>query len=41
MTTYLDKVAILLGHSNLDTTRIYTTPGIQDLEDALSELDDL
>ena len=37
----LDKVATLLGHSNLNTTRIYTTPGLQDLEEALSELDDL
>ncbi len=35
----LDKVATLLGHSNLNTTRIYTTPGQQDLEDAISELD--
>ncbi len=37
----LDKVATLLGHSNLNTTRIYTTPGILDLEDAIGELDDL
>lgn len=37
----LDKVATLLGHSNLNTTRIYTTPGLQDLEEAVSELDDL
>jgi integrase/recombinase XerC len=36
----LEKVATLLGHSNLNTTRIYTTPGIQDLEDAIGELDD-
>ena len=35
-----EKVATLLGHSNLNTTRIYTTPGIQDLEDAIGELDD-
>lgn len=35
----LDKVATLLGHSNLNTTRIYTTPGVQDLEDAISGLD--
>ena len=35
----LDKVATLLGHSNLNTTRIYTTPGLHDLEDAISELD--
>ncbi len=37
----LDKVATLLGHKNLNTTRIYTTPGMQDLEDAISELDSL
>lgn len=35
----LEKVATLLGHSNLNTTRIYTTPGVQDLEDAVGELD--
>jgi integrase/recombinase XerC len=35
----LDKVATLLGHSNLNTTRIYTTPGRQELEDAISELE--
>ncbi len=34
----LDKVATLLGHSNLYTTRIYTTPGVQDLEDAINGL---
>jgi integrase/recombinase XerC len=37
----LDKVATLLGHSNLNTTRIYTTPGVQDLEEAVSALDNL
>jgi site-specific recombinase XerD len=37
----LEKVAMLLGHSNLNTTRIYTTPGAQDLVDAINELDDL
>lgn len=36
----LEKVATLLGHSNLNTTRIYTTPGVQDLEDAINELED-
>ncbi len=35
----IEKVATLLGHSNLNTTRIYTTPGIQDLEDAVGELE--
>jgi integrase/recombinase XerC len=35
----LEKVATLLGHSNLNTTRIYTTPGMQDLEDAINGLD--
>jgi integrase/recombinase XerC len=35
----LDKVATLLGHSNLNTTRIYTTPGMLDLEDSIRELD--
>ena len=34
----LDKVATLLGHSNLNTTRIYTTPGYLDLEIAINEL---
>ena len=36
----LDKVATLLGHSNLNTTRIYTTPGAQDLLEAIDELND-
>ncbi len=35
----LEKVATLMGHSNLNTTRIYTTPGVQDLEEAIKELD--
>ncbi len=37
----LEKVATLLGHSNLNTTRIYTTPGLQDLEEAINELENL
>ncbi len=37
----LEKVAMLLGHSNLNTTRIYTTPGEEDLENAINELGDL
>jgi integrase/recombinase XerC len=36
----LEKVATLLGHSNLNTTRIYTTPGERDLEEAVKMLDD-
>lgn len=35
----LDKVATLLGHSNLNTTRIYTTPSEEELSDALEKLD--
>jgi integrase/recombinase XerC len=35
----LDKVASLLGHSNLNTTRIYTTPGMDDLEDAVERIE--
>jgi integrase/recombinase XerC len=31
----LEKVATLLGHESLNTTRIYTTPGLQDLEEAV------
>ena len=37
----LNKVATLLGHSKLNTTRIYTIPEVQDLENAISELDNL
>lgn len=36
----LEKVATLLGHSNLNTTRIYTTPGEEDLEDAVGKIKD-
>lgn len=35
----LEKVAMLLGHTSLDTTMVYTTPGIRDLEQAVSSLD--
>lgn len=35
----LEKVAALLGHSNLNTTRLYTTPGVRDLEEAVSLLE--
>ena len=33
----LEKVAALLGHSNLNTTRIYITPSEQDLEKAVEQ----
>jgi integrase/recombinase XerC len=33
----LEKVAALLGHSNLNTTRIYLTPSEQDLEKAVEK----
>jgi site-specific recombinase XerD len=36
----LEKVATRLGHSNLNTTRIYTTPGERDLEEAVRSLED-
>jgi integrase len=36
----LEKVATLLGHSNLNTTRIYTTPGERDVEEAVKTLED-
>jgi integrase/recombinase XerC len=36
----LEKVAMLLGHSSLDTTLVYTTPALRDLEKAVSTLDD-
>jgi integrase/recombinase XerC len=35
----LEKVAKLLGHSSLDTTRIYVTPSEKDLEEAVESLD--
>ncbi len=34
----LEKVAALMGHSNLNTTRIYTLPGETDLEEAVGRL---
>lgn len=34
----IEKVAALLGHSDLNTTRIYVTPGARDLRDAVEGL---
>lgn len=34
----LEKVATLLGHESLDTTRLYVTPGEKDLEEAVNLL---
>jgi site-specific recombinase XerD len=36
----LEKVATLLGHESLDTTRLYVTPGEKDLEQAVGLLAD-
>jgi integrase/recombinase XerC len=35
----LEKVAMLLGHTSLDTTMVYTTPGFSDLDQAVRVLD--
>ncbi len=35
----LEKVAMLLGHSSLNTTRLYTTPDERDLESAVGKLE--
>lgn len=35
----LEKIAALLGHANLNTTRIYITPDDRDLERAVEELE--
>lgn len=35
----LEKVAALLGHSSLDTTRIYITPSLKDLEQAVEKIE--
>jgi integrase/recombinase XerC len=34
----LEKVAALLGHSSLNTTRVYITPNLQDLEKAVEQV---
>ena len=34
----LDRVALLAGHENLNTTSLYTRPGVQDLERAVEKL---
>lgn len=34
----LDQVAMLMGHASLNTTRIYTTPGGQDLQRVVEKL---
>jgi integrase/recombinase XerC len=34
----LERVAALLGHANLNTTRIYVTPSLRDLEQAVEQL---
>ena len=34
----LDRVAALLGHKNLNTTRIYTTPSLSDLQQAVERI---
>ena len=35
----LEKVAMLMGHTSLDTTMVYTTPGMSDLDQAVRKLD--
>ena len=35
----LEKVAMLLGHTSLDTTMVYTTPALSDLDQAVRVLD--
>lgn len=34
----LDRVAMLLGHSDLSTTAVYTTPGLTDLQAAVDKI---
>lgn len=35
----LEKIAALLGHASLNTTRIYITPDVRDLEHAVEQLE--
>ena len=35
----LEKIAMLLGHEDLNTTRIYTVPSAKDLANAVESLD--
>jgi len=35
----LDRVAKLMGHSDINTTAIYTMPSLEDLRDAVKLLD--
>jgi integrase/recombinase XerC len=35
----LEKIAALLGHASLNTTRIYVTPDTRDLERAVEQLE--
>ena len=37
-TVSLDRVAALLEHENMNTTRIYTTPSLHDLTEAVERL---
>lgn len=34
----IDRVAMLLGHSDLSTTAVYTTPGLADLQQAVDKI---
>jgi len=36
----LEKVAALLGHSSLNTTKVYITPSLEDLNNAVARLED-
>ena len=34
----MEKVAALLGHANLNTTRIYIAPGVEDIREAVQAI---